>query len=158
MFKLPDTTLFGKSVEMKFKVSGKIQWFKGQIKLCMMDWLGNTEFTSHVMVRQFMCIPTTKTWGLLANCIADISVHTDSFDNFLLALHQTLVHTSIVSVWGSIISTIIFFFFGLGLEFTHLDFQLCTLNYVPISFYYLTAVTCYPGNSYSDDRSILFSD
>ena len=27
------TTLFGKSVEMKFKVSGKIQWFKGQITM-----------------------------------------------------------------------------------------------------------------------------
>ena len=33
MYKPPDTTLFGKSVEMKFKVSGKIQWFKGHITM-----------------------------------------------------------------------------------------------------------------------------
>ena len=33
MYKPPDMTLFGKSVEMKFKVSGKIQWFKGQITM-----------------------------------------------------------------------------------------------------------------------------
>ena len=33
MYKPPDTTLFGNSVEMKFKVSGKIQWFKGQITM-----------------------------------------------------------------------------------------------------------------------------
>ena len=33
MYKPPDITLFGKSVEMKFKVPGKIQWFKGQITM-----------------------------------------------------------------------------------------------------------------------------
>ncbi len=33
VYKPPDMTLFGKAVEMKFKVaSGKIQWFKGQIR------------------------------------------------------------------------------------------------------------------------------
>jgi len=32
VYKPPNTTLFGKAVEMKFKVvSGKTQWFKGQI-------------------------------------------------------------------------------------------------------------------------------
>ena len=31
VYKPPNTTLFGKAVEMKFKVaSGKTQWFKGQ--------------------------------------------------------------------------------------------------------------------------------
>ena len=30
VYKPPDTTLFAKSVEMKFKVSRKIQWFEGQ--------------------------------------------------------------------------------------------------------------------------------
>ena len=32
VYKPPNTTLFGKAVEMKFKVaSGKTEWFKGQI-------------------------------------------------------------------------------------------------------------------------------
>lgn len=32
MYKPPDPSLFGKSVEMQFKMeSGKLQWFKGQI-------------------------------------------------------------------------------------------------------------------------------
>ena len=35
VYKPPDTTLSGKSVERKFKVSGKIQWLKAQIT--MMD-------------------------------------------------------------------------------------------------------------------------
>ena len=37
VYKLPDTTLFVKSVEMKFKVSIKIQWFESQKKLWIMD-------------------------------------------------------------------------------------------------------------------------
>ena len=37
VYKLPDTTLFAKSVEMKFKVSIKIQWFESQKKLWIMD-------------------------------------------------------------------------------------------------------------------------
>ncbi len=38
-YKPPDVSLFGKTVEMKFKVeSGKIQWFKGQV----MNYDGHT--------------------------------------------------------------------------------------------------------------------
>lgn len=34
VYKPPDMTLFGKAVEMKFKVaSGKTQWFRGQISM-----------------------------------------------------------------------------------------------------------------------------
>ena len=66
MYKPPDTTLFGKSVEMKFKVSGKIRWFKGQITVydgltrkCGIYFPCDSEIV--------MCIPMTSTRGLLAN-------------------------------------------------------------------------------------------
>ena len=111
MHKPSDTTLFGKSVEMKFKVSGKIQWFKGQnnyvwwtdreIRNLLPMWWWKTLCVSQRQRLKVYLITVIQCRHLSSHYILLLLI------TYLLALHQTLVHTFTSSVSGSIISRFI---------------------------------------------------
>ena len=134
---------------MKFKVSGKILCFEGQ----MINWQGNVKFTSHVMVKQFMRITMTRTWGLLGNCITiEFTLH-GWYNIFASTRSESSPHVHIECVRKHYtISTHIFL-----LKFWNSLHPHCTIwlaNFTPVSVCCLhimstllpvTTVTCNSG-------------